>query len=245
MFRLINRLLFYPVTILVMALSIYWLIPATLWATAHIPIYKYILIGVGSYFGVGLLRIFNRNLEWAQTFSHELSHTLVGILFLRKIHSFTAEEGTGVMTHSGSWRFGSTLISLAPYSMPIFMYLLLGLRELGATGSLYIFDIMIGIACGFHLACFWKQTRPYQTDLQEVGFGRAYTFIFAAHTFNMVLLLRSVRYGTFKALRSIGEDYLTTTLEWWEWLSAMAIKCWLWLSAVAVDCWEWAMALAK
>ncbi len=233
--RLLTHTLFYPAVILVAALSIYHLIPATVWATSHLYVYKYIFIGIGGYFGVGLLRIFNRNLEWAQTFSHELSHTLVGLLFLRKIHSFTAEEGTGVMTHSGPWRFGSTFISLAPYSMPIFIYILLGLRELGDAGSLYIFDIMIGIACGFHLACFWKQTRPYQTDLREVGFARAYTFIFAAHTLNMVVLLRSIRLGTWEALRSIANDYIATSLDWWQWLSATSLDLWQWLSATVAS----------
>ena len=66
-------------------------------------------IGMAVYFIVGLFM--KKNKVWMQTFSHELTHTLVGMLFFRKIHSFTAGEGEGDITHSAQKvRFGSLMI---------------------------------------------------------------------------------------------------------------------------------------
>jgi hypothetical protein len=48
-----------------------------------------------------------------QTFSHELTHTIVGLMFGRKIHAFRATAGEGgEMCHSGG-RFNATVILLS------------------------------------------------------------------------------------------------------------------------------------
>jgi NHS family xanthosine MFS transporter len=83
------------------------------------------------------------------------------------------------MSHSGGLRFGTVFISLAPYCLPLFTYPLLFLRELGATNSLYIFDIMIGVVTAFHIGCFRRQIGLHQTDITGVGVFRSALFIVA------------------------------------------------------------------
>jgi hypothetical protein len=155
-------------------------------------------IGIGSYFILRLIPQLKKNEEWLQTFSHELSHTIVGLLFFQRIHSFQAGEKSGAVYHSGH-RFGETFISLAPYYLPIFTFAFLLLRIIGAWKSLYIFDIFIGFTLAFHCLCFAKQTRSYQTDISSVGYVKAYLFIACALLFNLTIILLSIRKGIVNA----------------------------------------------
>lgn len=208
------RLLFYPIILLAIALAVAVVVPAAGWAISHWMTYQWFLIGAGGYFLLRILRIFTRNESWLQTFSHELSHTVVGMMFLRRIHSFSATTGEGEITHSGRIRFGQIFISLAPYCLPIFTYALLFLRLLGATKSLYIFDIMIGVTFAFHLLCFWRQTGNHQTDIRSVGYLRSYLFLIWAWLFNATIILLSIRMGVLDAFKSVALDSWQFFQEW-------------------------------
>ena len=183
-------------------------------------------MGIGGFIVLSILRIFNKNLEWLRTFSHELSHTVVGLLFFRKIHSFQAEIGTGVMSHSGGIRFGDIFISLAPYCLPLFTYILLFLRELGASSSLYIFDIMIGFTTAFHISCFRRQIGSYQSDITSVGILRSYLFIFAMWVVNLTILLLSIRMGVLESFKELAIDYWDTITDWWQ-VAYSTVKSWI------------------
>lgn len=210
------RLLSFPLIILLIALGVTEIIPVIKWSIGHYIIYKWVGVGMAAYFVLSIIRIFNKNLEWLRTFSHELSHTIVGMMFLRKIHSFEAGEGEGEMSHSGGLRFGTIFISLAPYCLPIFTYLLLFLRELGAQNSLYIFDIMIGFTAAFHIGCFRRQIGTHQTDITSVGVLRSYLFIFAMWTVNLTILLLSIRYGVIDAFKTLAINYYDQIVIWWK-----------------------------
>ena len=80
---------------------------------ANIWHYKWLLGGAAAYLLIRKIGLFARNEQWLQTTSHESTHALVGMLFLHKIHSLQAGDGSGVVYHSGG-RFGSLFISLAP-----------------------------------------------------------------------------------------------------------------------------------
>ena len=209
------RLLSFPLIILLIALGVTEILPVIKWSIGHYIIYKWVGVGMAAYFVLSIIRIFNKNLEWLRTFSHELSHTIVGMMFLRKIHSFEAGEGEGEMSHSGGLRFGAIFISLAPYCLPIFTYLLLFLRELGAQNSLYIFDIMIGFTAAFHIGCFRRQIGTHQTDITSVGIVRSYLFIFAMWTVNLTILLLSIRYGVIDAFKTLAAEYWSALVSWW------------------------------
>ncbi len=73
-------------------------------------------------------RFLNKNALWLETFTHELTHIVVAMLFLRKVHSFHAEEGFGVVYTSGQSNNMIPPMALAPYCLPIYTFLLLSVR---------------------------------------------------------------------------------------------------------------------
>ena len=132
---------------------------------SYYPWYLLLLVG-GSIFPL-MNKFFVKNMELTKTFTHELTHTITGLLLFRRIHSFHAEEqGSGVVWSSGndSIRF---MTSLAPYCFPIYTFPLLMLRCLVAQPFMPIIDTLIGFSVGLHLVCFSEQTRNYQTDINQ------------------------------------------------------------------------------
>ena len=156
--------------------------------TWNLPVYQWTGIGIVSFFV--LARFFNSNLNWFCTFSHELSHTIVSILLLRKIHSFQAGRGTGEISTSGN---SNTLVfvDLAPYCLPIFTYILLAIRMMLAKEMLMYYDVLIGMSIGFHVYCFKTQTGSYQTDINKHPLYFSYLYIAAVLLFNMCVILVS------------------------------------------------------
>lgn len=183
-------------TLLALVAKEFW--PVLKWMALHPKVYMWFFIGVGAYFLVRLIPPLNKNEEWLQVFSHELSHTTVGLLFFQRIHSFQAGEKSGVVYHSGR-RFGETFISLAPYYLPLFTFAFLLLRIIGAWKALYVFDFFIGFTLAFHCLCFAKQTRMYQTDISSVGYVKAFLFIICFLLFNLTIIFLSIRKGIVNA----------------------------------------------
>ncbi len=192
----------YIAGIVILAISLLFIIKefweSFKWMILHLKLYMWFFIGIGSYFILRMIPQLKKNEEWLQTFSHELSHTIVGLLFFQRIHSFRAGEKSGAVYHSGH-RFGDSFISLAPYYLPIFTFAFLLVRIIGAWKALYIFDIFIGFTLAFHCLCFAKQTRSYQTDISSVGYAKAYLFIACALLFNLTIILLSIRKGIVNA----------------------------------------------
>jgi hypothetical protein len=208
------RIFSYPLIAATLAVGITEVIPIVKWLIAHPEKYQFVGMGMAGYFIVTFIGIFKKNLEWLRTFSHELTHTVVGMMFFRKIHSFEAGVGSGVMSHSGGLRFGTVFISLAPYCLPLFTYPLLFLRELGAANSLYIFDIMIGVVTAFHIGCFRRQIGLHQTDITGVGVFRSALFIVAMWIVNLSILLLSIRVGVLEAFKRLAIDYYEDLHRW-------------------------------
>lgn len=188
----------------------FWL--AAQWMTLHIKIYKWLLIGFAIYYVIRLIPFIRKNEEFLQIFSHELTHTIVGLLFFQRIHSFQANEQEGVVWHSGR-KIGSLFISLAPYCLPVFTFGFLILRIIGANKSLYIFDLLIGFTLAFHCLCFIKQTRPYQTDISSNGYMLSYLFIVCFLLFNITIILLSIRKGIINANLYLFPNYWKDLLE--------------------------------
>lgn len=211
---MIFRWLYYPITVLLLALAIVELIPTFGWVCNHISVYQWMLYGMAGYFVIRKLPFISRNEQWLQTFSHELSHTVVGMMFFQKIHSFHAEEGQGVVWRSGR-SIGDIFIGLAPYCLPLFTYAFLLLRIIGSSNMFYVFDLFIGFTLAFHIVCFWTQTRPYQTDIQKQGYVRAYLFITVALCFNMTIILLSIRKGIVGAVTYLFPRYWNDMVGWW------------------------------
>lgn len=225
--KIVFRILFYPIVLLIIALCITELIPIAIGIWNDLPAYQWMFYGMAAYMIIRLLPFVRKNETWMQTFSHELTHTIVGFMFFQKIHSFHVEEGTGEISRSGK-RFGDIFIGLAPYCLPIFTYAFLLLRIIGSDNMLYIFDLFIGFSYAFHLICYWKQTGLYQTDLQKQGYVRSFLFIIAARLFNAIIILLSIRAGIVDAVVYLFPAFWNNIISWWNyaagWITALFSK---------------------
>jgi hypothetical protein len=121
------------------------------------------------------------------------------------------------MSHSGG-RFGDIFISLAPYCLPIYTYAFLLLRILGAQKQLMWFDIFTGFTVAFHAACFAKQTRNYQTDIQQHGYLKSYLFIAVFWLFNATIILLSIRKDIIPSFGYLFPQYWNDILMTWKFI---------------------------
>lgn len=208
------RFLYYPIVLVLLILTVVGFFPVLVYVGGNIATYQWMLIGVAIYFLIRKIKVFSQNEQWLQTISHESSHAIVGMMFFHKIHSIQASENKGVVYHSGR-EFGDIFIGLAPYCLPVLTYLLLFMRILGANKSLYIFDIFIGFTLAFYIVCFYKQTRPYQTDIESRGFIRSYLFIITAWFFNATIILLTIRMGFVEAVKYIFTEYWGCIVNFW------------------------------
>lgn len=174
----------------------------------HYKWYTSLVVGMIIYVVLSRFKFGQKNEEFLQTFSHEFTHTIVALLFFRKLHSFQAEaRGTGAITTDGS----NIFISLAPYCLPIFTYFMLIMRYFVAAKFYWIYDALVGLTLAFHIHCFIKQTGNYQTDINQRPLFLSYSFIVTFCAFNLVVivlsLLRNKCSDIFGAYKYIGEQF--------------------------------------
>lgn len=211
------KYLFYPFAILCLTLTCKEFFPVLIYAFKHVMIYQWMLYGMAAYFIIRKIGFISRNERWLQTTSHEVTHALVGMLFFHKIHSLQANEDNGVVYHSGR-KFGNVFISLAPYCLPVFTYVFLLMRIIGANKMLYVFDILIGLSLAFHLVCFCSQTRISQPDIQGQGYIKAFLFLFVSWFFNATIILLSIRKGILGSFAYIFPKYWDDIIHWWNFI---------------------------
>ena len=202
------RVLSYPAIVLWLLLGLWAVVPVIAATGSHAGSYAWFAAGAGIYVLARRLSVFARNEEWLRTFSHELNHAAVGIMFFRRIQSFSASaDGGGMIVHSGRGDFGRIFISLAPYCLPLATYALLLLKLVGSPEYYYVFDLLTGFSVAFYVSCFVSQTGNHQTDITGQGVVRAYCFICAAWLFNASVVLLSVRMSVWKAVAEVFSSY--------------------------------------
>ena len=157
--------------------------------------YKWFLIGVGVFFLLRIIPFVRDNSATLETLSHELTHMAVGLLFFKRVKSLKVNsDGSGEVWHSGNG-IGSTCISLAPYTFPLFTYILLLFSLMIADNSMWLFHTFIGFSFAFHILCFAKQTRLNQTDITKWGYLRSFVFIALFLMFNVAVVLLTIKMG--------------------------------------------------
>lgn len=175
--------------------------------TWNLEMYKWAGYGILGFLVVS--RVFNKNLKWFATFSHELTHIIVSLLFLRKINSFTAGAGSGEVTTSG--RFGTSFfVDLAPYCLPIFTYLLLVFRMMIVEDMLMYYDVIVGLSIGFHIYCFSSQTGSYQSDINSHPLFFSYLYIITFLLFNLLIIIISFWHS-----KNVFSAFLYVTSNMW------------------------------
>lgn len=91
--RIIGSLFYFPLIIVWLLLTGMEFWHSILWMCNHLQKYIWFFIGLAAYIVVRtLIPVYRKNESFFEVFSHELTYTVVGLLFFRKIHSFEAQE---------------------------------------------------------------------------------------------------------------------------------------------------------
>lgn len=170
-------------------------------------------IGAAIYLLLRIILFFlRRNLEFWETFCHELNHTVFALLSFRRVESFFAHaENGGRVTFSGT---PNPAIALAPYSFPLFGFCAASLSCLLIPEAKLVVQIAVGFFLAFHLGSVFRDARPRQTDLQIYGYLFSYSAILFFNLFWIPFIAETAIYG-FRG----GLAWTRMGLEFaWEWI---------------------------
>ena len=184
----------------------------------RIRMHRYLAIGFVAFFASFIIPRIRENVRWMMTFTHEFTHLLFALLFGRKIHRFNVDRKDSHVSFSGGW-FGYHAITLSPYCVPIFTLALLPWRfTTGNPVFLCIIDILIGATYAFHVCCWVRQTRLYQTDITGPGVVKSLLCIATFHILNLCLVLLTPGSGVAKAIDRVfwkfPSEWVTEIIAW-------------------------------
>lgn len=167
-------------------------------------------------FTLRVLRM-GHNLDWMMKFSHELTHTLVAIAFLRKIHEFVV-KGRDCHVRYKQRLIGYLATNLAPYCIPIYTIMLFPFRFTGDSEYMIVFDFLIAFTYAFHIEAFIRQTRFSQSDIRNCGRVLSVAYISFVHFAVLSLILAIPRGGVLNAICRVFCEYplqiITNPLGW-------------------------------
>ena len=172
----------------------------------HVWLYYFFLSGAAAVFLLMLLPRFRHNLRWWMKFTHELTHTLVALLFLRKISTFVVREKECYVAYSGGW-FGYVPITLSPYCVPLYTLMILPFRYAANIEFMQIFDFLLGFTYMFHIMSFCVQFNFRQSDIINCGKVRSTFFIAFMQFFFASLVIETIRGGVWNALKRVVCTY--------------------------------------
>ena len=180
------------------------------WDWRHTGNYVGLIAGFAAYilFLIILTILKSRhNLNWFMKFTHELTHTLVALVFFRKIHEFVV-RGRECFVHYDPPRVGYLPITLSPYCIPIYTLMIFPFRFAGDSHYMIIFDALIAFTYAFHVHAFIKQTRFTQNDIENCGIAQSVSFISFVHLAMISLILAIPKGGVLKATGRVFGEYL-------------------------------------
>lgn len=179
------------------------------WDWRHTGNYVGLFAGFLAY-GVFLLFLLipriKHNMHWLMKFTHELTHTLVALFFFGKIREFVVRDRECFVSYQ-TGAIGYVPITLSPYCIPIYTFMLFPFRFAGDSHYMIIFDALIAFTYAFHLHAFIKQTRFSQPDIEGCGLARSTTFIAFVHMCVLSLILATPKGGVMKAIYRVFWEY--------------------------------------
>ena len=146
------------------------------------------------------------NLDWFMKFTHELTHTLVALLFFGKIREFVVRDRECYVSYL-TGPIGYVPITLSPYCIPIYTFMLFPFRFAGDSHYMIVFDFLIAFSYAFHIHSFIKQTRFTQPDIENCGKVRSTAFITFVHAAVISLILATPKGGVMKAIKRVFWEY--------------------------------------
>ena len=151
------------------------------------------------------------NLNWFMKFTHELTHTLVAVLFFAKIREFVVKDRECYVNYKAG-PIGYVPITLSPYCIPIYTFMLFPFRFAGDSHYMIIFDVLIAFTYAFHLHAFIKQTRFSQPDIEGCGIACSTAFISFVHLCVISLICATPKGGVMNAIHRVFWEYPYTIL---------------------------------
>ena len=146
------------------------------------------------------------NLNWLMKFTHELTHTLAALLFFGKIKEFVVRDRECYVSYL-TGPVGYVPITLSPYCIPIYTFMLFPFRFAGDSHYMIIFDALIAFSYAFHVHSFITQTRFSQPDIENCGKARSTAFITFVHLAVISLIMATPKGGVLKALKRVFWEY--------------------------------------
>lgn len=186
------------------------------WDWRHTGNYVGLLAGFVMYIALAItlttLRI-SHNLNWFMKFTHELTHTLIALLFFKKINEFVVKGRECYVNYKvGKYGIGYIPITLSPYCIPIYTFMIFPFRFAGDYHYMIFFDALIAFSYAFHLHAFIRQTRFTQPDIENCGIARSVSFLAFTHLAVASLILATPKGGVLKALGRVFYEYPTQVL---------------------------------
>lgn len=159
------------------------------------------------------------NLDWFMKFTHELTHTLAVVALFGKISEFVVRGYECYVRYRvNRCGIGELSISLAPYCIPIYTFMLFPFRLAGDADYMILFDALIGLSYAFHVHTFIKQTRLSQSDIEHCGIARSVVYISFVHFAVLALILAIPKGGVLKAVGRVFYyypiDIITNPVGW-------------------------------
>ena len=146
------------------------------------------------------------NLKWFMHFTHELTHTLAAVVFFRKIEEFVVSWRDCHVRYEKSL-VGYVPITLSPYCVPLYTFMLFPFRYFGAAEYMFAFDVMIAFTYAFHIHSFIRYTRYTQSDIEGCGLARSTAFISFVHCAVLALILSMPKGGMKLAIGRVFWEY--------------------------------------
>ncbi len=226
----LNRLLYFTSTILFAILALLFLAVFVTslakntidmwvkigWDWKHAGNYVGLFAGFAAYILLAItLTTFRigHNLNWFMKFTHELTHTLVALLLFKKISEFVVKGRECYVNYKvGKYGIGYTPITLSPYCIPIYTFMVFPFRFAGDFNYLIFFDALIAFSYAFHIHSFIKQTRITQSDIRNCGIAKSVAFITLTHLAVASIILATPKGGVLNALCRVFWEYPTQIL---------------------------------
>ena len=168
--------------------------------------------------GLLLLPRVRHNMDWFMRFTHELTHTLVALLFFGKIREFVVRDRECYVSYL-TGPIGYVPITLSPYCVPIYTFMLFPFRFAGDSHYMIVFDFLIAFSYAFHIHSYIKQTRLSQPDIVNCGKVRSILFISLVNLWVLSLVLATPMGGVINAIVRVCYEYpiklLSNPLGWY------------------------------
>ena len=192
------------------------------WAWRHTGNYVGLLVGFVAYgvFAISLATFrISYNLKWFMLFTHEMTHKIVALFFFKTLSEFVVRGKECYVNYKmGKYGIGYTTITLSPYCIPIYTFMIFPFRFAGDAHYMVIFDALIAFTYAFHLHSYIKQTRFTQPDIENCGRAKSVAFISFIHLAVLSLILATPKGGVLKAIGRVFGEYpmqiLTEPIAW-------------------------------